>query len=399
MTAHRRSINTGIPLALLAILWCAGGGACARGTGPSYARPPAGSGSDGPPLAAPRAGHAAVLLADETVAVFGGVRIPPRSHVGEECGLLVDLVVRVEALGPADTAWREAASLSALAATAAVVVPVGPTAVLIVGGEGADGSATNGLATVDIATGRLWFQDLLPESRARAAGVRLADGSVLVTGGIPGPGPSPSETIRIDPTTLAVRRAAAPSVARSGHGAALLPDGSVLVVGGWGPGPTASVERYDPLRDAWSDAAPLPTPRTEHRVVASPLGAVVIGGSDAQGAPVGSVLRFDPEADGWTELGKLSEPREDPAVAVLPDGSIVVTGGRGARAAPTAAVDVVTADGRVRPLPPLGLARVLHTATALDATTVLVVGGLIEEGGELRSTDSVEYYAVTGAPR
>ena len=48
-------------------------------------------------------------------------------------------------------------------------------------------------------------------------------------------------------------------VKRTGHQAALLSDGRVLVVGG--SGFLASAEVYDPTTDRWTRLAPLPTPR------------------------------------------------------------------------------------------------------------------------------------------
>src|SRR5262245_32637590 len=54
-----------------------------------------------------------------------------------------------------------------------------------------------------------------------------------------------------------------------GHSARVLPNGKVLVVGGFGnsaAGATGNPELYDPASDSWSPAGALATPRVEEAV-------------------------------------------------------------------------------------------------------------------------------------
>lgn len=55
---------------------------------------------------------------------------------------------------------------------------------------------------------------------------------------------------------------------RRDHAAALLEDGRVLVVGGWGPEPISSAEIYDPVGDRWLDAGHMSTARFQPQAVA-----------------------------------------------------------------------------------------------------------------------------------
>jgi N-acetylneuraminic acid mutarotase len=64
---------------------------------------------------------------------------------------------------------------------------------------------------------------------------------------------------------------------REAHTATLLPDGSVLVVGGEGPdGPRSDCHTYDPGTDSWSSADSVNRPRLGHVAVALADGRVLV---------------------------------------------------------------------------------------------------------------------------
>ncbi len=80
-----------------------------------------------------------------------------------------------------------------------------------------------------------------------AAAVRLADGTVLITGGqLPGGNGNAGSDLYLPAT--GIFGSAAMTTARHSHTATLLSDGRVLIVGGYStwPTPTASAEIYDP---------------------------------------------------------------------------------------------------------------------------------------------------------
>ena len=129
----------------------------------------------------------------------------------------------------------------------AVAMPDG--SVLVIGGIDATGAAVR---TIEQFTLRFGFTDVLDlPASAGVTGMsvtRLPDGRVLVTGGRDAAGVAVATTFLIrfslDGTTLEAPPANPLLVARAGHGAALLCDGSVLVVGGTDA--PASAERYIP---------------------------------------------------------------------------------------------------------------------------------------------------------
>lgn len=71
------------------------------------------------------------------------------------------------------------------------------------------------------------------------------------------------------------------NTARSRHTATLLPDGQVLVVGGFNTVLQASAELYNPDTNTWSSAGSLATARRHHTATLLTSGKVlVVGGGD-----------------------------------------------------------------------------------------------------------------------
>ncbi len=65
------------------------------------------------------------------------------------------------------------------------------------------------------------------------------------------------------------------------HTATLLPNGKVLVAGGFGSsGPLASAELYDPATGPWSPTGSLATARYVHTATLLPNGKVLVAGGD-----------------------------------------------------------------------------------------------------------------------
>lgn len=85
-------------------------------------------------------------------------------------------------------------------------------------------------------------------SQELAPAVRLADGTVLVTGGqVPGGNGSTTAELYL-PSSNAFQLTSPMTVARHEHEATLLPDGTVLITGGFSvwPAPTNTAEIYTP---------------------------------------------------------------------------------------------------------------------------------------------------------
>lgn len=190
-----------------------------------------------------------------------------------------------------------------------------------------------------------------------ALATTLADGSVLLSGGVCDPvqavgEPAPPPYRLLQRWDTANRRwLDAPSLAQGRllHSAARLSDGSVLLAGGIAdpllePGASArlTVERWRPDTNSVQTLAPLPSPRL--RAAAVPVGdggLLLIGGEEDPGQPTALVWRWQPDAGGgrWQVLSPLKVARSRFGVARLPDGRVVVAGGRGV-AGPLSSVEI-----------------------------------------------------------
>src|SRR6266581_4045300 len=175
------------------------------------------------------------------------------------------------------------------------------------------------------------------------AAMRLADGRVLVAGGISGI--SGLKTAELyDPTTGTWAVTGSMVWERIGLAAAPLPDGRVLVAGGArfnqacaDPPAGNSTEIFDPATGAWTLTGNLTQSRTSGLAVALADGRVLFaGGGGASPFPsLASVEIYDPATGAWTLTGSMHDPRmwafDDMSAAnfmtLLPDGRVLAAGG------------------------------------------------------------------------
>ena len=176
--------------------------------------------------------------------------------------------------------------------------------------------------------------------------------------------------------------------------AALLPDGRILILGGWVDGRvSATSEIFDP-ETAKSEAGPsLMGPRTGAVVTSLSGGRVLIaGGYDGREARADAEI-FDPASGRMAPAGPLAAARSGATGTLLADGRVLIVGGGRPDRAPQIALasaeifDPVTA--RFRPAGKLAQRRYKHGAVRLDNGDVLIVGGSDERdyGGKLRSVE------------
>ncbi|RSM79992.1 hypothetical protein DMH04_30805 [Kibdelosporangium aridum] len=248
-----------------------------------------------------------------------------------------------EAYDPVANAWKDTGALTT-ARFGHTATAVG-SQLLVVGGTSARGTALASAELLDPQTLQWTATTPMIDARTGHQTVLLTDKetkkvTVLVVGGaVPtGQGERALATCEIyDPETKTWTATSSLSVPRKGHQATLLPDGRVLVTGGdalpavpYRQESLASAEIYDPADKTWHPVASMPGGgRSGHRCVATPIGAVVVGGVGRPRATGGfrAAAAFDPESETWSTTGTMAVGRRDFPAVDLADGRVFVVGG------------------------------------------------------------------------
>jgi hypothetical protein len=188
----------------------------------------------------------------------------------------------------------------------------------------------------------------LPFQRGFHTSTLLPDGRVLVAGGFAVLQFSPIESditasaLLFDPATGSWSPTNPMHVARWMHTATLLPNGTVLVVGGepglGHPRDETTAETYDPRTGVWTLTAPR-SPSTGTTTLL-PSGRVLLAGT--------SVQLYDPATRTWSDVGSLGAPRAGHAAVLLLDGTVLLAGGNGVASSETFEPGAVPAE-RGRP--------------------------------------------------
>ncbi len=225
----------------------------------------------------------------------------------------------------------------------------------------------------------------MSQARASHTATTLPDGSVLVVGGFTNENAPPSGAELFDPKSERFSTTGQPAIGRHSHSATLLRDGRVLIAGGMGEGGRYhdSAELYDPRTRRFTSAGRMTTARSNHVAVTLADGRVLlVGGVGTGWSFLSSAEIYDPKLGTFTAVGAMHEAREGHAVVTLRDGRVLVTGGhRGRRA------DVVIsstaelfdpATGRFTSTASMTARRHKHDAVVLNDGRVLILGGADE---------------------
>jgi len=225
---------------------------------------------------------------------------------------------------------------------AAALLPDGR--VLVMGGSGT-GTDLNAIATAEIydpAIGRWSRTTSLSVARGGHTATTLSNGTVLVAGGGSGTYSAPTlhaSAERFDPRTDTWTTTGNVSVARGFHRAVALPNGRLLLTGGSDFVSTVfpASDIYDAATGAWTVAAALGQGRISHAAIALRTGDVLVSGGGGS-TPLGSAERFDVAAGRWVSAGDMRVPRANHAAVLLPNGKVLVVGGQGVGAATSAEI-------------------------------------------------------------
>jgi N-acetylneuraminic acid mutarotase len=168
------------------------------------------------------------------------------------------------------------------------------------------------------------------EVRSEATITLLNDGRVLVAGGqFFGVGTAEL----YDPNSGTWSTTGSMTAGRIGHTATLLPDGTVLAVGGYTNDTSgnfatqlASAELYDPASGTWTPAGSMLEAHIDHTATLLLNGTVLVAGGTSELGPAGAEL-YDPAAATWVGAPSTIEARSGHLATILADGRVLVAGG------------------------------------------------------------------------
>jgi hypothetical protein len=279
-------------------------------------------------MSTPRRSHAATLLEDGRVLVVGGI--------GESDSTTIpNYLANAEIYDPATNRWSPVPDMTIRRALP-VTIRLRDGRVLATGDIGTwqEDFVITGIAEAyDPATGRWSGAGRMITPRVGHTMTLLDDGTVLVAGGLD-QYDMPVGAEIYDPVANRWEIAPPMRTLRFAHTATRLPDGSVLVAGGsdddYYGAAIAGAERYDPVQRKWLDASQLSAARYSHTATLLPDGEVlVVGGynhvpsrdsrsSTTYYTPTSFAVADRFGRSGWSVEAPLNFARTQHAAAPLP---------------------------------------------------------------------------------
>ncbi|HZY59841.1 MAG TPA: kelch repeat-containing protein [Candidatus Binataceae bacterium] len=244
-------------------------------------------------------------------------------------------------------------------------------------------------------------------AREGSSATLLPGGSVLIAGGAGTNFTALVSTELYQSTTntfAAAAGTATMNVARSRPFAVLLPNGLVLIAGGFGVTgtPLASTEVYNAINNSFATTgtAIMKTPRSDAAAVLMPNGKVLIaGGSGPTSALLASSEIYDPSTNTFeSATPSMKTPRRAATATLLPNGKVLIAGGSttgGFPVSSTELYDPTTNTFATGATPNMNTAREFATATLLPNGRVLIAGG--DDGGSNNFSSTEVYDSLTNS--
>ena len=323
-----------------------------------------------------RYNHMATLLPDGKVLVTGG-----RNNNSSSVWASAELYV------PAAGTWATTSSMSATRYFhTATLLANGK--VLVAGGSHALSGQHSSAELYDPATGTWAATGAMTDARTAHQAILLSNGKVLVTGGAQGSAANSalSSAELYDPTTGMWTLIKSMSTARYAHTVTLLNNGKVLVTAGQNVNLSlSSTELYDSLTGMWTPSGSLvggslAGARSYHTTTLLPNGKVLVTGgynNNSVGTPLSTAQLYDPATGIWTAINSMSTARYLHTPTLLPNGKVLISGGSVTDSVSSAELYDWTdgATGTWAATGGMNEKRREHTATLLPNGKVLVTGG------------------------
>jgi uncharacterized protein (TIGR03437 family) len=226
----------------------------------------------------------------------------------------------------------------------------------------------------------------LTTARAGHTATLLNNGMILIAGGAVANAVVVPSIDLYNPATGTFTATGNMVTPRYGHQATLLTSGLVLLAGGF-PGGSGvsflqSAELYNPTSGTFAATGNMTTPRGSHTMTLLPDGEVLVAGgysTTLQGYNLSSAELYNPATGTFTATGSMVTAEGNHTATLLNSGQVLKAGGQliggGAVAAYASAELYNPAAGVFTPTASMNTSRATYTATLLGNGSVLIAGG------------------------
>ena len=322
-------------------------------------------------LGGTRAGHSATLLSNGRVLVTGGFNGTVR-------------LATSQSYDPATGTWTATGAMATGRTThTATLLSIGK--VLATGGHIASANSTATCELYDPVAGTWAATGTMATPRGNHTATSLLNGKSLAAGGYNrNTGVAVSATELYNPATGTWTTTGLLAAARNFHTATLLLNGKVLVAGGAPDAlqyaSLASVELYDPVTGTWTETGSMITARQAHTATLLPDGRVLVAGGFKEGYFMYNSELYDPATGTWSATGPLGVARGVHTATLLPDGTVLAVGGNhNSFSEPLATISSAElynpASGMWTATGALNAPHTTHTATLLPSGKTLIAAG------------------------
>jgi hypothetical protein len=226
----------------------------------------------------------------------------------------------------------------------------------------------------------------------------LPNGKILITGGAVNPdstGALASAEL-YDPVAHTFTTISPMNVARVDHTMTLLPNGTVLVAGGFNDaGVVSNAELFDPTANTFTLlTAPMTSLRAEHTATLLASGKVLIAGGNNNTTSLATAELFDPTANTFTATSNtMTTVRQIQHADLLTNGQVLISGGFDANNNALTSAEIYDPVASTFTLTGgMTTARGNHASALLYNGQILVAGGLTGPGTALVATATAELY-------
>jgi large repetitive protein len=243
-------------------------------------------------------------------------------------------------------------------------------------------------------------------ARASHSSTLLPDGKVLIAGGFGGSGTesNPYRSTEIyDPHTGSFQPAGNMTIGRTGHTATLLKNGKLLIAGGWTGryNLRRSAELYDPATGVFTPTGDMLVERAGNTAALLPDGRVLVAGGEDRGEnALASAELYDPASGKFTRTGDMTESRGQATATALRNGKVLIVGGCSghypSQNVYRSAELYDPASGKFTSTGQMAVGRNKHASILLASGKVLVVGGSDNRGWHGEYSSAEIYDPATG---